>query len=269
MSTPELIIHSLGTIGSTQVHARAVLADPGDIDLTQPHCFIAESQTGGVGRTGNPWHSPTGGLWLTLLWPVVPSALPAAKPRPTLAQTLHGLGIKVGMAVLESVRGVLTRAGLDDEIARLKWPNDVLIHEKKLAGMICEVVASPAPDQRPTALIIGIGINADFAVAGLSEPLRSSATTLRDVVGAPIDVVRLRDDLLARLVRQLLTPGLPPATLAAAYAALYKAGERHSVRLPDGSHIDGTLTGLSPEGLAVLRLDDGSRLTLASGVLNQ
>ncbi len=272
-SHASVVLHDVGTVDSTQTLARRILlSTPAScgfkhFDLLQPHALLARSQTGGVGRTGNPWASPAGGVWLTLMWPIVPSALPVARPRPTMQQTLHGLGLKVGMAVLDSVRAVLTRHGHDDEAARLKWPNDVLIHGKKAAGMICEVSSASSQDSRPPMLLIGVGINADFAACDLPLHLHETATTLRDTVGRPVDAATLVNDLLHRLSTALLTPGLPPTTLAAAYAALHGAGERRAVTLADGSRIEGVLTGLSPNGLAVLRLDDGARLTLASGII--
>ncbi|HZH80428.1 MAG TPA: biotin--[acetyl-CoA-carboxylase] ligase, partial [Gemmatimonadales bacterium] len=81
---------------------------------------IAEQQTAGRGRDGRTWHSPPGGVWLGVLL------------RPTRAE-LGVLSVRVGLAVADAVDGLLGRAE-----TRLKWPNDVLLAERKLAGILCE-----------------------------------------------------------------------------------------------------------------------------------
>ncbi len=81
---------------------------------------IAEEQTAGRGREGRTWHSPPGGVWLGLLL------------RPSPAE-VGVLSVRVGLAVAEAVDGLLGRAE-----TRLKWPNDVLLGERKLAGILCE-----------------------------------------------------------------------------------------------------------------------------------
>ncbi len=81
---------------------------------------IAEQQMAGRGRDGRTWHSPPGGVWLGVLL------------RPTRAE-LGVLSVRVGLAVADAVDGLLGRAE-----TRLKWPNDVLLAERKLAGILCE-----------------------------------------------------------------------------------------------------------------------------------
>src|SRR5207245_2996029 len=78
---------------------------------------IAEEQTAGRGRDGRTWHSPAGGVWLGMLL------------RPARAE-LGVMSVRVGRAVADAVDSLLGRLE-----TRLKWPNDVLLGERKLAGI--------------------------------------------------------------------------------------------------------------------------------------
>lgn len=81
---------------------------------------IAEEQTAGRGRDGRTWYSPPGGVWLAVLL------------RPSRAE-LGVLSVRVGLALADAVDALLGRPE-----TRLKWPNDVLLGERKLAGILCE-----------------------------------------------------------------------------------------------------------------------------------
>ncbi len=81
---------------------------------------IAEEQTAGRGRDGRTWHSPAGGVWLGMLL------------RPARVE-LGVMSVRVGLAVADAVDALLGRSE-----TRLKWPNDVLLAERKLAGILCE-----------------------------------------------------------------------------------------------------------------------------------
>jgi BirA family biotin operon repressor/biotin-[acetyl-CoA-carboxylase] ligase len=115
---------------------------------------MAELQLAGRGRQGREWVSPFGSnLYLSLLWR---NELGAA--------ALGGLSLVIGVAVLQSLHA-LGVAG-----ARLKWPNDVLVDDAKLAGILIEVTGESAG---PCAVVIGVGINVRMpaqAAAGIDQP---------------------------------------------------------------------------------------------------
>jgi BirA family biotin operon repressor/biotin-[acetyl-CoA-carboxylase] ligase len=101
---------------------------------------VAERQVAGRGRRGRSWISPfAANLYLSLLWR---SASGAA--------ALGGLSLVVGIALLRSLRGL----GIHD--AGLKWPNDILARDAKLAGILIDVVGEASG---PCAVIVGIGVN--------------------------------------------------------------------------------------------------------------
>ena len=86
----------LDTIDSTNRYARAEV-ESGRLSADGATVFVAARQTGGVGRFGRAWASPLGGLWYTLAWPVV-------------GDVLDGLGLRVGVACVEFVRGLVAEA---------------------------------------------------------------------------------------------------------------------------------------------------------------
>ena len=194
--------------------------------------IIAEEQTAGRGRDGRTWHSPPGGVWLSVLL------------RPPTAV----LGIV-------SIRAGLVLADVVDEIAgaplaRLKWPNDVLVHDRKLAGVLCE-----GRWQGDTLqwLAIGLGIN---VVNEVPAAVRDGAIALSEV--AP-GVRRL--DVLDRLVPPLTLLGAVVGQLTPAECAAFaerdwlrdRALQRPIAGRAKGVRADGALLVESSEGIAVVR----------------
>ena len=99
---------------------------------------IAEAQTAGRGRDGRTWHSPAGGVWLAMLL------------RPARAE-LGVISVRVGLAVADAVDALLGRGE-----TRLKWPNDVLLADRKLAGILCE---GRWHGESLQWLAVGVGVN--------------------------------------------------------------------------------------------------------------
>jgi BirA family biotin operon repressor/biotin-[acetyl-CoA-carboxylase] ligase len=105
-----------------------------------PRAVFAETQTAGRGRRGRQWVSPfAGNVYLSLSWPS--SLAPAS---------LSGLSLAVGIATCEVLRQWIPA------LPRLKWPNDIVIGQRKLGGILVDLIAEA---QGPTLCIIGIGIN--------------------------------------------------------------------------------------------------------------
>lgn len=155
---------------------------------------LADAQTAGRGRMGRSWRSDRGaGIWLTLL------------ERPASAESLGVLALRLALAVapaLEPFAGAATR---------LKWPNDVYVGERKLAGVLVE---ARWHGPRLDWVAIGVGINvrppANFDGAGLA-PDAQRVDALAAVVPALRAAARatgpLTDDELARYAHRDLAPG--------------------------------------------------------------
>jgi BirA family biotin operon repressor/biotin-[acetyl-CoA-carboxylase] ligase len=164
------VIHETGsTNDDLKVAARA--------GALEGSVLIAEAQREGRGRLGRSWHSPAGAnLYLSVLL------------RPDLDDlvSLPVLALVAGVAVAEAIDEV-TRVP-----TRLKWPNDVMVGGRKLAGILAEV-----GDTKPMALVLGIGINVNQR--DFPEDLEEIATSLLICRGVETD----RATLVAAVLRHL------------------------------------------------------------------
>ena len=126
--------------------------------------LLAEYQSAGRGRRGRAWLAPPGGaICLSLSWTF-----------PEVPQDLGALGLVIGVCALRA----LTELGVAG--ARLKWPNDLLIDEKKLGGVLIELRAESAG---PACVVIGIGLNVALGDAVLTE-ITGTGTAATDLATA-------------------------------------------------------------------------------------
>lgn len=140
---------------------------------------IAEEQTGGMGRLGRAWVSPAGGIWFTLiLTPAIP------------LEHLFMITMAGSIAV---VRAIKKEYGLG---ALIKWPNDIYLGDKKVAGLLLELSAEA---DIVHYCLLGIGIDANISQDKLPPDLRRTATSLNTEYGGEIDRVKL----LARVLKEL------------------------------------------------------------------
>jgi BirA family biotin operon repressor/biotin-[acetyl-CoA-carboxylase] ligase len=143
--------------------------------------ILAEQQTKGKGRLGRPWQSPKyKGIYMSLL--LRPKILPSLSPVLTL------------MAAVSVVQAVKETCGLD---AQIKWPNDVLVAQKKLAGILTELKGEM---DAVCFIIIGIGLN----VNNDKKSLPQGATSLRLELKQEIDRVFFLKELLRKLENNYL-----------------------------------------------------------------
>jgi len=141
---------------------------------------FAESQTRGRGRLGRKWLSPRGkGLWFSVL--LRPDLRPQAATQLTVA------------AATSLVRAIHSVTGLNADI---KWPNDILIRGKKVAGVLTELNAEL---DHIKYLILGIGVDVNLASSDLPADLRKIATSLKIEAGHAFR----RADLAAAILREL------------------------------------------------------------------
>ena len=218
-------------VGSTmdEAGARAAAGDPhGTI-------VAAEEQTAGRGRLGRVWLSEkAAGLYVSLL--LRPNLPPVAAPLLTLA---------CGLAVAEAVAGVTHRS------TDIRWPNDVLLEDRKCAGILLEMSAEP---ERIKHVILGMGINVNQA--SLPEELAAEATSLRmttgntyrraDVLAA---VLRALDRSLARLSQPA---GGPDVIAEFEKRSSFARGRRVTVE-DNGQVVAGVTEGLDHSGYLLVR----------------
>lgn len=198
----------------------------------------AQEQTGGRGRRGRAWASPRGNLYASVL----------LRPDADL-HTAGQLGFAAGLALAEALDAVMPAGAA----VALKWPNDVLVHERKVAGILLESVVDG--QGRPAGVILGMGLN----IAVAPEDTAFPATSLH-AEGAPRDLGpgEVLAETMPRLGAYLETwtrAGFTPLREAWLRRAT-GVGERVTVRLPDRS-LAGTFLDLDPDGALILRRDSG------------
>ena len=200
----------------------------------------ADRQTEGQGRLGRIWHSVPGGLHFTIV----------LRPRVEM-RDLPVVTMALGLAVADAVQMF---AGLAVD---LRWPNDVMVGERKLAGILTQ--------WHDGAVLAGIGLN--MSQADFPPELRDQATSLILETGS----VQNRDLLLRAIaasiethVRILETGGITPILRLFSNASSYVAGKRVRVEMTGGDVL-GTTAGLTPDGFLLLRRDDGTELTITAG----
>ncbi len=205
------------------------------------HVVVTELQTGGRGRRGRKWYSGLGdGLTFSLLWRFQQGA-----------NLLSGLSLAVGVAIIR----VLQSSGIGGAV--LKWPNDVLFHYRKLAGILIELQGDMLG---PTVAVIGIGMNLKQSDC-IRTHINQGATDLFSITGEMPD----RNKLLAALLTELVTvlrefecQGFAPFRDEWVH---YHGFENKCVilHLPDGSSQEGVVHGVGMDGSLLLQTPTGNR----------
>jgi BirA family biotin operon repressor/biotin-[acetyl-CoA-carboxylase] ligase len=202
----------------------------------------AEHQTAGRGRLDRRWESPAGA---SLLFSVL--------FRPHLQPSeLHLCTASVALAAVEACRTV---AGVE---TALKWPNDLLVGQSKLAGVLAEAEFTAG---RVSAVIVGIGIN-----VGWPGPAGVGGTCLDDLAGTPTDRDQLLTALLAALTprrAQLDSPGGRRQLASELQDHCATIGQDVRIQLADGD-VTGRATGISEAGHLIVETSNGPQ-TIAAG----
>ncbi len=201
---------------------------------------IAAAQRAGRGREGRVWASPPGaGLYLSA---VLRPPLPLDEVPP--------LTLAIGIAICDAVRA-------HGVAAQLKWPNDILVGRKKLAGVLVETQSQGG---RLDAVVVGIGVN----LAGALPP-ELSAISIEEARGEPVDRETFIAGLLAQLelwIDQYTASGLP--AIADAWRARM-APDLAARATIDGAPLTGTCAGLDADGALLLRDARGTVHRVRSG----
>ena len=201
---------------------------------------IAESQSGGYGRHGRPWFSPPG---FNIYCSVVAHGLGRNL---SLSQWLSWVPLVSALAVTEAIQQT-TAVSIS-----LKWPNDLLLHERKVGGILCE--SSFATTNDPV-VVIGIGLNVNVPRESFPEDLQPIAASLMEASRRPIDRNRLIAQLLLELEQclvELRSSG--PVRLRQAYAARCATlGRQVRVLFTNDQPIVGRAEALSADGALQVR----------------
>lgn len=217
-------------------------------DFEHGSCLLAECQTQGRGRRGRQWTSSIGGsLTFSLRWDF-----------PFGIARLSGLSLATGVAIARA----LHRVGLTS--AQLKWPNDILIHNKKLAGMLIETQGDALG---PIQTIIGIGINVHLT-AEQREEIAQSVTDLSEHFTHPPSrnaILAILLDELHSVLKVFTEKGF--AAFQSEWESLH-AWQNQPVSIMQNTTtiLQGIVTGVNADGALVLRTPHGEEIVHAGDV---
>lgn len=220
------------SLPSTNIEAKRIApsAEEGTV-------VVADLQTVGRGRMERYWHSPRGGLWMSVI----------LKPQIPPSQAF-----RVNMAASVAVARALEALYPLD--VKIKWPNDIMVGDKKISGILTEIAADM---DRLDYAVVGIGINANVDAGSLPEELK--ATSISGELG--------REVLLVELVRRVLEEmeGVY-GDMADSFEGIHEEWSRRSATLgrrvrvtTRSGQFEGTAVDLEADG-ALLVERDGGRL---------
>ncbi len=228
-------IHCVETTASTNQLAQQMVVE----GAPEGQVVLAETQTAGRGRMGRRWESPSGvNIYCSVL--LKPQIPPHQAPQLTFLSAV-------------ATAEVLTE--LYDINARVKWPNDILVGGRKIAGLLNELSAET---EQIHSLVLGIGINVNMTADQFPAGLRYPATSVRIETGelqSRVPLVRLLLQRIDFLYAEFLEQGFAP--LRRRWEALFDLLDRQ-VEVDLGPRIiSGVVGGLEPDGALRLFMPDG------------
>lgn len=231
----------LDTVDSTNTYAKA---HAGEFPQHQISCVYAEEQTAGRGRERKIWISPKGlNLYVTFFCTLPPNA-------PHLTS--------IGQVLALSCASVLLKYGLSPG---LKWPNDIQLQGKKIAGILCETIFHPSLAH----LFLGIGVNVNMDQSLLTQ-IDQPATSLSEETGHSWDKKLLLQKIQMQFsldFQRFKEEGFTP------FHSLFDhllASKGQTISCSDGHNTwTGICHSISPDGRLNLLLPDQSIKTLSSG----
>ena len=198
---------------------------------------VAEEQSAGRGSRGRSWSAPRGGLWLSVL------------ARPAMA-ALELLSLRAGLAVA----GLLANRGAGDRV-RVKWPNDLMLDERKVGGILCE---ARWQGDMPAWVVVGLGLNVtNPPAAGLEE----MAARLADVLPSETP-----DSLVEVVVATLRVVDAAAGPLGSAELARFDRRDWLRGRTLSAPE-PGVADGIEVDGALRVRRADGTIVAVRAGTV--
>lgn len=224
------------------------LCEEGDPKELNGTLIIAEQQTGGMGRLGRLWASPPGGIWTTIiLKPNIP------------VDRLFMITMAGSLAVARAIRREYEIGAL------IKWPNDIFIGSKKVAGLLQEISVD---DGEINYVVLGLGIDANINVNELPDELKVIATSLNDETGESVDRVKLLARVLKEFELRLLQ------IESGEYETIVREWKSLSITLNRRVHVKtlrktfkGEAIDIDQNGALVIRKDNGDIEKVIAGDL--
>ncbi|MGD7045413.1 biotin--[acetyl-CoA-carboxylase] ligase [Jeotgalibacillus proteolyticus] len=228
-------IHYYESVDSTQKIAHKLAQE----QAPEGTLVIAEEQTSGRGRMSRSWHSPKGtGIWMSLL--VRPLLPPQKAPQFTLL---------TAVAVVQAIEDVC------DVSVEIKWPNDLLVNDRKITGILTELQAD---SEQIHSLIIGIGMNINQQQEDFPKELHELATSLAIETGSKVSRSAIVQRIMYHFEKYYLLymdKGFAPIKLLWESYAI-SIGRHITARTLNGE-LSGIACGITEEGILLLEDDQG------------
>lgn len=209
--------------------------------------IISEKQTNARGRSGKPWDSPIGGVWLSII--LNPQVDYSKLPMITLA---------TGVAVAKTLEK------LDIEDVEIKWPNDVMINGNKVSGILTEAIAKFNTVEK---IIVGVGLDVNMELNDFSDDLPGAFTSLKVSTGKEFDeneVIRLFLEEFEAICKLFIKEDYE-TVLNQWRKRSYTIGKIVEIRKPFNKTFDGYVTGINKEGALIVEKIDGTLEKVVSG----
>jgi len=238
-------IHHYSRVSSTQEAARELATE----GVKEGTVVIAEIQTRGKGRRGREWRSPAGGVYLSVI--LRPQINPARAPLLTLL---------AGVAMAKVLRR------LYDLKAELKWPNDVMVNDRKICGILTEMAAET---ESVNHCIVGIGINANVELTHFPPEFRASTTSLKEELGAGVSRVEFVRGLLGEIEQlYIVFKERGPAPILEEWKTLTNTLGALVQVIGQTEVVDGRAVDVDQDGALIIRLAGGSLKRIIAGDLS-
>lgn len=230
---------------STQDAVRRIVEELGH--AADGAVVIADEQTAGRGRLGRRWIAPAGSAVLftrASVW-----------SDPDTAPTVDRITFATSVAVAQAIQAVAGSPPLD---VKIKWPNDVLVDGRKIAGILVESFTS-TDAQANTAALIGVGINTGIEADQMPQDMHQQITSL-SMCGRRVDRLCVLTETLRQMDHALMQADL--ADLMAAWRRRCAVLSQRVRLRTDGKTIHGQVIDLDPYQGLIVRTDDGTMLHL-------
>ena len=216
--------------------------------IDEGRLIITERQSAGKGRLGREWFSPAGGIWLSII--LYPQLSPSYISRITLT---------TAVAVVQAIKACTQIE------SQIKWPNDVLINEKKVCGILTEM--STELDMI-NWVVIGIGINANINICDFPEDIQKNSTSLKETSGKEVSRVKLLQTFLKEFEKyyEKLKKKEFSSILKECKFFSHTLGKK--IRVDIGEKIiKGEAIDINESGALILKKEDGESIEIISGTI--
>lgn len=216
--------------------------------MSEGTLIIAERQSAGKGRLGREWFSPAGGIWLSII--LYPQLSPSYISRITL------------MTAVATVKALENYTLIKPQI---KWPNDILINEKKVCGILTEMSAEL---DIINWVVVGIGVNVNIDYQRFPEDIQENTISLKEALGKEVLRVKLAQTFLQEFEKYYdkLKRKEFPSILRE--WKLYSHTLGRKIRVDMGERIiTGEAVDINGEGALILKKEDGELIKIISGTI--